>query len=68
MEGADGENPGELLRIRRMSDIVFKNERMIDMITKRGWLTEEMVMKFVLCEMDSKMKLMEKTLGLMGQI
>jgi digeranylgeranylglycerophospholipid reductase len=56
------------LRMRRMSDIVFKNERMIDMITRRGWLTKEMVMKLVLCEMDSKMKLMEKTLGLMGQI
>jgi digeranylgeranylglycerophospholipid reductase len=53
------------LRMRRMSDVVFKNERMIDIVTKRGWLTEEMVMKFILCEMDAKMRLMEKTLGLM---
>jgi digeranylgeranylglycerophospholipid reductase len=54
------------LRMRKMSDIVFKNEKMIDLITKRGWLTEEMVMKFVICDMDAKMILMEKTLGLMG--
>ncbi|MFB0558528.1 MAG: geranylgeranyl reductase family protein [Candidatus Bathyarchaeia archaeon] len=52
------------LRIRRMSDIVFKNERMIDLITRRGWLSREMVEKFVLCEMDTKMKLLEKTLML----
>ena len=50
------------LRMRRMSDVVFKNEKMIDFVTKRGWLTEEMVMKFVLCEMDTKMRLMERTL------
>ena len=56
------------LRMRKMSDVVFKNERMIDAITKRGWLTEEMVEKFVLCQMDAKMKLVEKTLGLMGQL
>jgi hypothetical protein len=53
------------LRMRRMSDVVFKNEKMIDFITKRGWLTEEMVMKFVLCEMDAKMRLMERTLRVM---
>jgi hypothetical protein len=38
---------------------------MIDFITKRGWLTEEMVMKFVFCEMDTKMRLMERTLRVM---
>lgn len=52
------------LRIRRMSDVIFNNMRMIDLITRRGWLTEEMVEKFVLCEMDTKMKLVEKTLML----
>lgn len=53
------------LRIRRMSDVVFKNTRIIDFATKKGWLTEEMIMKFVLCQMDAKMKLMESTLNLM---
>ena len=53
------------LRMRRMSDVVFKNEKMIDFVTKRGWLTEEMVMKFVLCEMDTKMRFMERTLQVM---
>lgn len=55
------------LRIRKMSDVAFKNERVIDFVAKRGWLTEEMVTKFVLCQMDAKMRLMEKTLALMGR-
>ena len=52
------------LRIRRMSDVAFRNTKIIDFVTKKGWLTEEMVMKFVFCEMDAKMKLMESTLNL----
>ena len=55
------------LRIRKMSDVAFKNERVIDFVAKRGWLTEETVTKFVLCQMDAKMRLMERTLGLMGR-
>ncbi|MBC8225475.1 NAD(P)/FAD-dependent oxidoreductase [Candidatus Bathyarchaeota archaeon] len=54
------------LRIRKMSDVVFKNARMIDWVTKRGWLTEEMMEKFILCDMDLKMKLVEKSLGIIG--
>jgi len=61
-----GETLENSLRIRRMSDVVFKNARMIDWVTKRGWLTEEMIEKFILCEMDLKMKLVEKSLGLIG--
>jgi len=56
------------LRMRRMSDIAFKNKRVIDLVTRWGWLTEETVMKFVLCQMDAKMRLMERTLGLVGQL
>ena len=55
------------LVLRRMSDIVFKNEKMIDLVIRRGWLTEEMVEKFILCKVDTKMKLIEKTLRLMVQ-
>jgi len=50
------------LRLRRMSDIIFRSERVVDFITKRGWLTEEMVEKLILCRVDAKMKLVEKTL------
>jgi digeranylgeranylglycerophospholipid reductase len=53
------------LRIRKMSDILFKNEKMIDLIIKRGWLTQEMMETFILCKMDTKMKLVEKTLKLL---
>ena len=61
-----GETLENSLRIRKMSDVVFKNARMIDWVTKRGWLTEEMIEKFILCEMDVKMKLVEKSLGMIG--
>ncbi len=66
-----GEQIGSVLensrRIRKMSDVVFGNERMIDLITRRGLLTEEMIEKFVLCEMDMKMKLIEKMLARTGR-
>ena len=61
-----GETLENSVRIRKMSDVVFKNARMIDWVTKRGWLTEEMIEKFILCDMDLKMKLVEKSLGIIG--
>jgi flavin-dependent dehydrogenase len=61
-----GETLENSLRIRRMSDAVFRNARMIDWVTKMGWLTEEMIEKFILCEMDTKMRLVEKSLGIIG--
>jgi hypothetical protein len=45
-----------------MSDIVFGSDRMLDFIAKRGWLTEEMIQKLILCKIDTRMKLVEKTL------
>jgi len=57
-----GETLENALRLRKMSDIIFRSERSIDFITERGWLTEEMVQKLILCRMDTKMKLVEKTL------
>ena len=50
------------LRLRKMGDILFRSEKPIDFITKRGWLTEEMAQRLILCRMDAKMKLVEKTL------
>ena len=61
-----GETIENSLRIRRMSDVAFKNAKMMDWVTKRGLLTEEMMEKFILCEMDLKMKLVEKSLGIIG--
>jgi digeranylgeranylglycerophospholipid reductase len=63
-----GKTPDNSLRIRKMSDIVFKNEKLIDFITKKGWLTEEMIKKYVLCEMDTKMRLVEKALQMLQPI
>ncbi len=61
-----GETLENSLRIRRMSDVLFRNARMIDWVTKRGLLTVEMMEKFILCEMDLKMRLVEKSLGIIG--
>ena len=52
------------LRIRRMSDVVFKNARIMELVSRRGWLNEDVIRKFVFCEMDAKMRLMESTLNL----
>jgi digeranylgeranylglycerophospholipid reductase len=59
-----GETLDNSLRLRRMSDIVFKNKLMIEAITRFGWLTEETIKKFILCKMDTSMKIIEKTLKL----
>jgi digeranylgeranylglycerophospholipid reductase len=57
-----GETLENSLRLRRMSDVVFKNKMMIDVVTRLGWLTKETIMKFILCKMDMSMKFIEKTL------
>ncbi|NIW14868.1 MAG: hypothetical protein GWN31_13290, partial [Candidatus Thorarchaeota archaeon] len=31
------------LRLRKMSDIIFQNENMIETFMKRGWITEETI-------------------------
>lgn len=50
------------LRLRRMSDIVFNSKKMIDFITRLDWLTKDTISKFIYCEMDTKMRIMEKAL------
>jgi len=50
------------LRLRKMSDVVFRSKRMIDVVTKLDWLTKDTISKFVYCKMDAKMKLIERTL------
>ena len=50
------------LRLRKMSDVVFRSKRMIDVVTKLDWLTKDTISKFVYCKMDAKMKLIEKAL------
>lgn len=61
-----GETIENSLRIRRMSDVAFRNAKMMDWVTRSGLLTVEMMEKFILCEMDLKMKLVEKSLGIIG--
>jgi geranylgeranyl reductase family protein len=50
------------LRLRKMSDVVFRSKRMIDIITKLDWLTKDTISKFVYCKMDTKMKIIERAL------
>ena len=61
-----GETIENSLRIRRMSDVAFRNAKMMDWVSKSGLLTREMLEKFILCEMDLKMKLAERSLGIIG--
>ena len=50
------------LRMRKMSDIVFRSKKLMDVITKLDWLTRETLDKFIHCEMDAKMRLLEMAL------
>ena len=50
------------LRLRRMSDVVFRSKRMIEVVTKLDWLTKDTISKFIYCKMDAKMRLIEKVL------
>jgi len=50
------------LRLRRMSDVIFRNRRMIDTVTKLGWLTRESILKLIYCEFDASMRLIEGAL------
>ena len=50
------------LRLRKMGDILFRSEKTVDFVSKRGWLIEEMLEMVILCRVDAKMKLVEKTL------
>lgn len=58
-----GQTLANSLRMRKMSDVVFKNKMMIELVTRMGWLTKETIKKFITCDMDITMKLMEKTLA-----
>ncbi len=56
------------LRLRKMSDIIFQNENMIETFMKRGWITDETIKKLVYCQIDAKMRLIERTLQLRKRI
>jgi digeranylgeranylglycerophospholipid reductase len=60
---AIGETLSNSLRLRRMSDVIFRNRKMIDTVTKLGWLTRESILKFIYCEVDASMRLVEKALA-----
>jgi digeranylgeranylglycerophospholipid reductase len=59
---AVGETLTNSLRLRKMSDVIFRNKMMIETVTKLGWLTRESILKFIYCEFDVSMKVIEKAL------
>jgi len=61
-KNAVGDTLFNSLRLRRMSDVIFRNRRMIDTVTKLGWLTRESILKFIYCEFDASMRLIEGAL------
>lgn len=60
------EQMGELLnnslRIRKMSDVVFRSKRMISVIAKPELVNKDTISKFVYCQIDNKMKIIERVL------
>jgi len=50
------------LRLRRMGDTIFKSNSLLSFSLKSGVLNEELINHFVLCKMDTKMRLLEKSL------
>lgn len=59
---AIGETLNNSLRLRKMSDVIFRNRRMIEAVIKLGWLSRESMLKFIYCDMDASMRLIEKAL------
>jgi digeranylgeranylglycerophospholipid reductase len=50
------------LRLRRMGDTIFKSNSLLSFSLKSGVLNEELINHFVLCKIDTKMRLLEKSL------
>jgi digeranylgeranylglycerophospholipid reductase len=57
-----GEVLNNSLRIRKMSDFVFKSKRMINVIARPELVNADTISKFVYCEIDNKMKVVERIL------
>ncbi len=56
------------LRLRRMSDIVFRDRRLIEVATRLNWLTKKTINNFIYCRIDPEIRLIEEALrrGLRG--
>ncbi len=50
------------VRLRRMGDSIFKSKSLLSFSLKSGVLNEDLINHFVLCKMDTKMRLLEKSL------
>ena len=56
------------LRLRRMADILLGSDEAMNLAVRRGWINEEMLMKLILCQIDYKMKIAEKTLQVLKRL
>lgn len=59
---------GNSLRLRRMGDTIFKSNSLLRFSLKSGVLNEELINHFVLCKMDTKMRLLEKSLQVIAPL
>jgi geranylgeranyl reductase family protein len=50
------------IRLRKMGDTIFKSNSLLSFSLKSGVLDEELINHFVLCKIDTKMRLLEKSL------
>jgi len=50
------------LRLRRMSDTVFRDRRLIEVATRLNWLTKKTINNFIYCRIDPEIRLIEEAL------
>ncbi len=55
------------LRLRKMGDVVFKSQRLLMAAIRTGMLNEDLIRKLVLCQIDTRISLIEKTLPLFAR-
>lgn len=51
------------LKLRKIGDAFFKSDKAVDFLTKRGWINEENLKKFVYCKVDRPLLLMGQMLS-----
>lgn len=57
-----GETFENSLKLRKISDLIFRSDKVLDLVLEHGWLDEEAITNLIFCRINAKMKLAEKTL------
>lgn len=58
-----GETLSNSLRLRRVGDLFLRSDRAVGLIARRGWLNEDVLGRFIRCQLDRTVFLIEKALS-----